>query len=111
MAEDLRRSERERKAEKSADQRKDGALDQQLLHQPPAARAERESNADLLATARGAGEQQVADVRARADEYDRHEREQRRRQHRHQLPLLLFDAARRERSEVEPRVSRAVGTA
>ena len=55
---------RDENAERAADRREQQALGQQLADQPPARRAERQPDRDLLLPRRRTRQQQVGDVRA-----------------------------------------------
>ena len=72
---------REQKPERAAGGREQQRFDQQLLKHASASRAKRRANRDLLASAQGAGEEQVADVGA-GDEQDQPDGAEQHDQHR-----------------------------
>ena len=68
---------RQEQAQPPADEREQGALDQQLPDHPGPAGAERESDGDLARAFGGAGEEQVGDVGAGDEQHEPHSAEQR----------------------------------
>jgi hypothetical protein len=63
---------REEQPDRATREAENHAFDQQLPHDPPAARPERRPDGQLLPAAQAARQQQVRDVRARDEEHARH---------------------------------------
>ncbi len=81
---DAHRGPRDRQAGRTARDREQQALDEQLLNDAPAGTAERRPHRDLPSTAEPARQQQVRDVRAGHQQHERHDS----RQHQRRGPQL-----------------------